>query len=59
MTVARGNMGYIAPEMLSRNIGNVSYKSDVFIYRMLLLEMVGGRKNIDLTVDNTSQVCFP
>ena len=59
MTVARGTMGYIAPEMLSRNIGNVSYKSDVFSYRMLLLEMVGGRKNIDVTVDNTSQVYFP
>ena len=59
MTVARGTMGYIAPEMLSRNIGNVSYKSDVFSYGMLLLEMVGGRKNIDVTVDNTSQVYFP
>ena len=59
MTVARGTMGYIAPEMLSRNIGNVSYKSDVFSYGMLLLEMVGGRKNIDVTMDNTSQVYFP
>ena len=59
MTVARGTMGYIAPEMLSRNIGNVSYKSDVFSYGMLLLEMVGGRKNIDVTVDNTSNVYFP
>ena len=26
MTTARGTMGYIAPEMLSRNFGNVSYK---------------------------------
>lgn len=26
---------------------------------MLLLEMVGGRKNIDVTVENTSQVYFP
>ncbi|XP_010645761.1 rust resistance kinase Lr10 [Vitis vinifera] len=59
MTTARGTMGYIAPEMLSRNLGNVSYKSDVFSYGMLLLEMVGGRKNIDVTVDNTSQVYFP
>ena len=59
MTVARGTMGYIAPEMLSRNIGNVSYKSDVFSYGMLLLEMVGGRKNINVTMDNTSQVYFP
>ena len=59
MTVARGTMDYIAPEMLCRNIGNVSYKSDVFSYGMLLLEMVGGRKNIDVTVDNTNQVYFP
>ena len=59
MTVARGTMGYIAPEMLCRNIVNVSYKSDVFSYGMLLLEMVGGRKNIDVTVDNTNQVYFP
>ena len=26
MTIVKGTMGYIAPEMLSRNIGNVSYK---------------------------------
>eukprot|EP00261_Vitis_vinifera_P040298 XP_019081541.1 PREDICTED: uncharacterized protein LOC109124195 [Vitis vinifera] len=52
-------MGDIAPEMLSRNLENVSYKSDVFSYGMLLLEMVGGRKNIDVTADNTSPVYFP
>ena len=59
MTVDRGTMGYIAPEMLSRNIRNVSYKLDIFTYGMLLLEMVGRRKNIDVTMDNTSQVYFP
>ena len=37
----------------------MSYKSDVFSFGMLLLEMVGGRKNIDVTVDNTSQLYFP
>ena len=26
---------------------------------MLLLEMVGGRKNIDVSVESTSQVYFP
>ncbi|XVF79214.1 hypothetical protein PTKIN_Ptkin14bG0202600 [Pterospermum kingtungense] len=52
-------MGYIAPEVLSRNFGNVSYKSDVYSFGMLLLEMVGGRKNIDVTVANVSQVYFP
>ncbi|KAM3683955.1 hypothetical protein ACJW31_11G004600 [Castanea mollissima] len=59
MTGARGTMGYIAPEVLSRNLGNVSHKSDVYSFGMLLLEIVGGRKNIDTTVENTSQVYFP
>nr|XP_023897343.1 rust resistance kinase Lr10-like [Quercus suber] len=59
MTAARGTMGYIAPEVLSRNLGNVSHKSDVYSFGMLLLEIVGGRKNIDTTVENTSQVFFP
>ncbi|OMP03594.1 hypothetical protein CCACVL1_02350 [Corchorus capsularis] len=59
MTAARGTMGYIAPEVLSRNFGNVSYKSDVYSFGMLLLEMVGGRKNIDVNVGNVSQVYFP
>ena len=52
-------MGYIAPEMLSRNFGNVSYKSDVYSFGMLLIEMVGGRKNIDVTVKNSNEVYFP
>ena len=51
-------MGYITPEVLSRNFGNVSYKSDVYSFGMLLLEMVGGRKNIDVTVE-TNQIYFP
>ncbi|XP_034711084.1 rust resistance kinase Lr10-like isoform X1 [Vitis riparia] len=59
MSVIRGTMGYIAPEMISRNFGNVSYKSDVYSFGMLLIEMVGGRKNIDTAVKNTSQVYFP
>ena len=59
MTTARGTMGYIAPEVFSRNFGNVSYKSDVYSFGMLLLEMVGGRKVTDVTEDNTSQVYYP
>ncbi|EYU21067.1 hypothetical protein MIMGU_mgv1a023848mg [Erythranthe guttata] len=59
MTAARGTMGYIAPEVLSRTFGRVSYKSDVYSFGMLLLEMVGGRKNEDRNVNNTSQVYFP
>ncbi|CAN6451491.1 unnamed protein product [Victoria cruziana] len=59
MTAARGTVGYIAPEVVSRNFGNISYKSDVYSFGMLLLEMVGRRKNIDMNVEQTSQVYFP
>ena len=58
MTVARGTLGYIAPEVISRNFGNVSHKSDIYSYGMLLLEMVGGRKNVDSNLE-TSQVLHP
>nr|XP_023916360.1 rust resistance kinase Lr10-like [Quercus suber] len=59
MTTARGTMGYIAPEVFSRNFGSVSYKSDVYSFGILLLEMVGGRKNVDIAIENTSQIYFP
>ena len=59
ITTARGTMGYIAPEMLSRNFGTVSYKSDVYSFGMLLIEMVGGRKNVDVTVENKREADFP
>ncbi|GMN38613.1 hypothetical protein TIFTF001_007844 [Ficus carica] len=55
----RGTVGYIAPEVFSRNFGEVSHKSDVYSYGMMILEMVGGRKNINLRVDNTSEIYFP
>ncbi|XP_033513853.1 rust resistance kinase Lr10-like [Nicotiana tomentosiformis] len=57
MTEARGTMGYIAPEVLSSNFGKASHKSDVYSFGMLLLEMVGGRKNFDAKASN-SQVNF-
>ncbi|KAL6129362.1 hypothetical protein ACLB2K_072713 [Fragaria x ananassa] len=60
MTAARGTLGYIAPEVFSRNFGNVSYKSDVYSFGMVLLEIVGGRKNIgDETMDQASEVYYP
>jgi serine/threonine protein kinase len=59
MTKARGIIGYIALEVSSKNFGNVSAKADVYSFGILLLEIVGGRKNVDVTVENTSQVYFP
>ncbi|XP_058184728.1 rust resistance kinase Lr10-like isoform X3 [Rhododendron vialii] len=59
LTGARGTAGYIAPEVFCRNFGGVSHKSDVYSYGMMVLEMVGGRKNISVEVDRTSEIYFP
>lgn len=60
MTAAKGTIDYMAPEVFSRNFGNVSYKSDIYSYGMLLLEMVGGRKNTKTTVgEENIQVEYP
>ncbi|KAH7659942.1 Glycerophosphodiester phosphodiesterase protein [Dioscorea alata] len=59
LSVARGTIGYIAPELISRSFGIVSHKCDVYSFGMLLLEMAGGRRNSDLRAENTSQVYYP
>ncbi|KAM3740821.1 hypothetical protein ACB098_08G128400 [Castanea mollissima] len=59
MVGARGTTGYIAPEVFCRNFGGISHKSDVYSYGMMVLEMVGGRKNVDVSVDFTSEIYFP
>ncbi|KAK6276507.1 hypothetical protein POUND7_006216 [Theobroma cacao] len=59
MLEARGTIGYIAPEVFCRNVGGVSHKSDVYSYGMMILEMVGGRRNIDVKVSQTSEIYFP
>ncbi|CAL9084971.1 unnamed protein product, partial [Musa textilis] len=59
MAAARGTFGYIAPEVVSRSIGAVSSKSDVYSYGMMVLEMAGGRKNLDAGVENASEIYFP
>ena len=55
---ARGTIGYIAPEVVSKNFGGVSSKSDVYSYGMMILEMVSVRKNMKIGVRNPSQVYF-
>ncbi|RWR82071.1 rust resistance kinase Lr10-like protein isoform X1 [Cinnamomum micranthum f. kanehirae] len=59
MLDARGTIGYTAPEVFCRSIGGVSHKSDVYSYGMMVLEMIGGRKNIDAKAENTSEIYFP
>ncbi|KAJ9147337.1 hypothetical protein P3X46_029511 [Hevea brasiliensis] len=56
---ARGTPGYIAPEVFMRSFGRVSYKSDVYSYGMMILEMFGGRNNIDVGASQSSEMYFP
>ncbi|XP_044477121.1 PR5-like receptor kinase isoform X2 [Mangifera indica] len=60
MLVARGTIGYIAPEVFNRNFGEVSHKSDVYSYGTMILEMVGGRKSQDVEGNlHSSEMYFP
>uniref|UniRef100_A0ACD5Z6P9 Uncharacterized protein n=1 Tax=Avena sativa TaxID=4498 RepID=A0ACD5Z6P9_AVESA len=59
LSVLRGTVGYIAPEMISRSFGVISSKSDVYSFGMLLLEMAGGRRNADPNAQKSSQAYFP
>ncbi|KAM3198490.1 hypothetical protein ACQJBY_073558 [Aegilops geniculata] len=58
VSAARGTVGYIAPEMVSRSFGAISSKSDVYSFGMLLLEMAGGRRNVDPRASR-SQTYYP
>ncbi|XP_022717316.1 LEAF RUST 10 DISEASE-RESISTANCE LOCUS RECEPTOR-LIKE PROTEIN KINASE-like 2.1 [Durio zibethinus] len=59
MISARGTIGYIAPELFCRNFGGVSYKSDVYSYGMMVLEMVGAKENVHIEESLTSKMNFP
>ncbi|VAH55221.1 unnamed protein product [Triticum turgidum subsp. durum] len=59
LSVLRGTIGYIAPEMISRSFGAISSKSDVYSFGMLLLEMAGGRRNADPNAAMSSQAYYP
>ncbi|CAL9239630.1 unnamed protein product [Arabidopsis halleri] len=57
----RGTIGYIAPEVFSKVYGSVSYKSDVYSYGMLVLEIIGARNKSSTgdTASSTSSMYFP
>nr|QIN51144.1 phosphorus starvation tolerance 1 [Oryza rufipogon] len=54
----RGTPGYIAPEVFSRQYGSASSKSDVYSYGMVVLEMAGAKKNINVSTGSSSKY-FP
>lgn len=57
MTGVRGTPGYLAPEWLSYT--TVGKKCDVYSYGMVLLEMVGGRKNALQELGGSEEWYFP
>ncbi|KAG4161115.1 hypothetical protein ERO13_D01G038666v2 [Gossypium hirsutum] len=59
LTAARGTLGYMAPELFYKNLGGISYKADVYSFGMMLMEIVGRRKNLNAFVDNSSKIYFP
>ncbi|MED6204586.1 hypothetical protein PIB30_010440 [Stylosanthes scabra] len=45
--------------MFSRMYGGISHKSDVYSYGMLIIEMIGGKKNHDTRESHSSELYFP
>ncbi|THF99346.1 hypothetical protein TEA_007666 [Camellia sinensis var. sinensis] len=58
LIAARGTMGYMTPELFYKNIGGVSYKTDVYSFGMLLIEIAGKRRNWNASA-NSSQIFSP
>ncbi|CAJ1951973.1 unnamed protein product [Sphenostylis stenocarpa] len=60
MSDTRRTLKYVAPEMVNTHSGGVSHKSDVYSYgMMMLLEVIGGRKNINVEANHTSDILSP
>ncbi|KAF3326629.1 putative receptor-like protein kinase [Carex littledalei] len=59
MSGMRGTIGYIAPEVFSRNFGVVSSKSDVYSYGMMVLEMFGAKHGKMESTESSSETYFP
>ncbi|XP_059078239.1 G-type lectin S-receptor-like serine/threonine-protein kinase At2g19130 [Cryptomeria japonica] len=57
LTTTRGTRGYLAPEWISGL--PITSKVDVYSFGMTLLEIISGRRNLDLTVQDSRQYYFP
>ncbi|KAG6655991.1 hypothetical protein CIPAW_05G255700 [Carya illinoinensis] len=58
LTAVRGTLGHMAPELCYKNIGSISYKADVYSFGMLLMDMMGKRRNLNAFGDQSSKY-FP
>ncbi|KAF7849536.1 hypothetical protein BT93_L0656 [Corymbia citriodora subsp. variegata] len=59
LTTVRETLGYMAPELIYKNIGGISYKADVYSFGKLLMEMASRRKNSDAVTEYSNQIYFP
>ncbi|KAK3404157.1 hypothetical protein EUGRSUZ_K00509 [Eucalyptus grandis] len=59
LSTAIGTLGYMAPELVFKNLGGVSYKADVYSFGKLLMEMATRRKNEDKVTGCSSHTYFP
>ncbi|GLJ28330.1 hypothetical protein SUGI_0556730 [Cryptomeria japonica] len=57
LTTTRGTIDYLAPEWISGI--PITPKADVYSFGMTLLEIISGRRNVDLTVPQPSSYFFP
>ncbi|XP_057836445.1 G-type lectin S-receptor-like serine/threonine-protein kinase At2g19130 [Cryptomeria japonica] len=57
LTTTRGTPGYLAPEWISGL--PITPKVDVYSFGMTLLEIISGRRNLDLKVEERSRLYFP
>ncbi|XP_020203446.1 G-type lectin S-receptor-like serine/threonine-protein kinase At1g34300 [Cajanus cajan] len=58
LTRGRGTPGYAAPELWMPNFP-VTHKCDVYSFGMLLFEILGRRRNLDINLSDESQEWFP
>ncbi|GLJ26971.1 hypothetical protein SUGI_0528170 [Cryptomeria japonica] len=57
VTSMRGTPGYLAPEWLLQSA--ITEKSDVYSFGMVVLEIIGGRKNYSMNVTESDKHYFP
>lgn len=58
LSCMRGTYGYLAPEWMMGD-KSITEKSDVYSWGMVLLEIVGGRRNMDPDILDDRKIYFP
>lgn len=59
MEAVKGKMGFMAPELLYSNIGEISCKADVYSYGMLVLEMAARQQCLNRDGSKPGEEFFP